>query len=65
MFWALLFLAGVRFGEASARRWRDYQRDHKPLRKLVVNTSWHSQHKIEKSTKTKVARDVPVHPVLA
>jgi hypothetical protein len=30
-----------------------------------VNTSWHSQRKIEKSTKTKVARDVPVHPVLA
>jgi integrase len=65
VFWALLFLAGVRFGEASARRWRDYQRDHMPLRKHIVNTSWHSQRKIEKSIKTKVARDVPVDPVLA
>jgi integrase len=65
IFWALLFLAGVRFGEASARRWRDYQRNHEPLCKFVVNTSWNSQRNVEQATKTKVARDVPVHPVLA
>jgi integrase len=65
VFWAILFLTGVRFGEAAARRWRHYQYDLKPLGCLVVNTSWNSELNKEKETKTKQPRDVPVHPLLA
>jgi integrase len=65
MFWALLFLTGMRFGEGAARRWRHYDPDAKPLGKLVVNTSYNNYFKIEKEPKTKQQRDVPVHPVLA
>ncbi len=65
MFWAILFLTGVRFGEAAARRWRHYQPAAQPLGRIVVNTSWNSELKKEKETKTKQPRDVPVHPLLA
>jgi integrase len=64
MFWALLFLTGMRFGEGSARRWRHWQPAAKPLGRLVINTSYNSLLCIEKEPKTKHARDVPVHPVL-
>jgi integrase len=65
VFWSLLFLTGMRFGEAAARRWRHYQSNDRPLGRLVVNTSWNSDLKKEKETKTKQPRDVPVHTLLA
>jgi integrase len=65
MFWAMLFLTGMRFGESSARRWRHYDATAEPLGKLVVNTSYNSFLKVVKEPKTKLPRDVPVHPVLA
>src|SRR5207253_10884853 len=65
MFWGMLFLSGVRFGEGSARHWRHYDPNAQPLGKLTVNTSYDSQAEIEKPTKTKHQREVPVHPVLA
>jgi integrase len=64
MFWSLLFLTGMRFGEAAARRWRHYQPDSNLLGKLVVNTSGNSDLEKEKETKTKQPRDVPVHLLL-
>jgi integrase len=51
---ALQALAGLRAGEASWLRWRDYERDLEPLGRLHVL-----------KTKTKVPRQVPVHPTLA
>lgn len=63
--WALMFLTGERSGEASARRWRDYDARAEPLGRLVVATSWNSKLKLLKTTKAKKQRHVPVHPLLA
>jgi integrase len=65
VFYALLFLTGGRFGEISARRWRDYVADETPLGRLIVSSSFQSKTKREKSTKTGQTREVPVHPTLA
>jgi integrase len=65
MYDALLFLAGVRFGEASALRWRHYDAEIKPLGRLSIAKSYNTKLKAEKEVKTKVPRDVPVHAVLA
>ena len=65
VFYALLFLTGARFGEISARRWRDYVSDETPLGRLIVSSSFQSKTKREKSTKTGQTREVPVHPTLA
>jgi integrase len=56
---ALKGLAALRHGEAAGRRWSDYDTTCTPLGKLVIARSY------EKSTKTQVTREVPVHPVLA
>jgi len=61
----LLFLTGGRFGEISARRWREYLADETPLGRLIVSSSFQSKTKREKSTKTGQTREVPVHPTLA
>jgi integrase len=58
--YALVFLGGMRIGEAVARRWRDYDPVCRPLGKLLVPT----QHD-EDDVKTEVPREVPVHPALA
>jgi integrase len=65
MYDALLFLAGIRFGEASALRWRHYDSEIRPLGKLSIARSYSTKLKAEKEVKTKTPRDVPVHPVLA
>jgi integrase len=65
VFYALLFLTGGRFGEISARRWREYLADETPLGRLIVSSSFQSKTKREKSTKTGQTREVPVHPTLA
>ncbi len=65
VFYALLFLTGMRFGEAAARRWRHYVADTAPLGRLVVCTSYQSKKKREKLPKTEQTRYVPVHPTLA
>jgi len=62
---ALLFLAGIRFGEAAALRWHHYDDKAQPLGRLVIAKSYNTKLKVEKSVKTKVPRAVPVHPVLA
>jgi integrase len=65
MLYALLGMAGLRFGEASALRWRTYDTTLEPLGRLLIASSWQTRRKQEKSTKTEQPRQVPVHPVLA
>jgi integrase len=65
MYDALLFLAGIRFGEAAALRWRHYESTARPLGRLSIARSYNTKLKVEKEVKTKIPRDVPVHPVLA
>lgn len=60
MIYALEGIAGVRHSEAAALRWRDYHPECRPLGKLIVARSGTKQR-----TKTKVTREVPVHPALA
>ena len=63
--YALLGLAGVRFGEASALRWRTYDTTLEPLGRILVASSWSTTKHKEKSTKTEQPRLVPVHSTLA
>jgi integrase len=63
--YAVMFLAGVRFGEAAALRWRDYDPACEPLGKLVVERSYDTKTKLVKGTKTDNPREMPVHPTLA
>ncbi len=64
VFYALLFLAGCRFGEAAALRWRVLE-EAKPLDRLTLAVSYSANLKKEKGTKTDTPRLVPVHPTLA
>jgi integrase len=63
--YALEFLTGMRTGEVSARRWRDLDSDVKPLARMVVLTAYNSRLRVEKGTKTRVAKWIPIHPTLA
>jgi integrase len=63
--YALLGIAGIRFGEASALRWRAYDPTMEPLGRLLVASSWCTNKRYEKPTKTEQPRLIPVHPVLA
>ena len=63
--YALEFLTGMRTGEAAARRWKDWDQSKEPLTALRVETSWSTRRQVEKETKTRVRRTIPVHPTLA
>jgi integrase len=63
--YTLLGLVGLRFGEASALRWRTYDTTLDPLGRLLVASSWSTTKHKEKATKTEQPRLVPVHPTLA
>lgn len=63
--YGLLFLTGSRVGEIADRRWRDYDASREPLGCLSVVTSFNTQKKISKPPKTRIPRQVPVHPMLA
>lgn len=60
MTYGLLFLGGMRSGEAVGRKWLDYQPMRSPLGMLVIAT----QHD-DADTKTEETREMPVHPALA
>jgi integrase len=63
---ALLTLAGLRFGEASALCWRHYDPTLRPLGRLVIANSYDSDKKIVKSVKVEEKpREIPVHATLA
>ena len=57
--YAILFLAGTRFGEAAGLRWSDFDTHAKPLKRVTI------AHSYENLTKTEQPREVPVHPLLA
>ena len=61
--YAIMFFGAMRFGEASALTWRDYDATCKPLGRLVIEKSYSS--KSRKATKTDNPREMPVHPTLA
>jgi len=63
--YGILFLAGLRCGEMAALTWLDYEQEADPLGKLLVNKSYSVRLERVKSVKTKVPREVPVHPTLA
>jgi len=63
--WAVLMLTGMRSGELAAMRWRHYDKKSRPLGRVLVAHSFTRRNKKEKSTKTGVPREVPVHPTLA
>lgn len=63
--YAIQFLAGLRHGEVSALRWRHYDQTAHPLGRLLVATSYSTEKRRTKGTKTDVVRHIPVHPVLA
>jgi integrase len=64
-YWGLLFLAGLRVGEASALTWDDYDDALQPLGMLRVTKAYDTHHAEVKSTKAETPRMVPVHPWLA
>ncbi len=63
--YALMFLTGCRFGEIAALRWSDYDTSAEPLGRLLVARSYDGKLKVEKSTKSGVTREVPVHRTLS
>lgn len=65
LLYAFMLLAGMRPGEASALRWRHYDRAVQPLGRITVALAYDSRRHREKSTKTDATRYVPVHPTLA
>jgi integrase len=50
--YAILFLSGLRFGEAADRRWQDYDATATPLGRLTVASSFNVRTKKAKETKT-------------
>lgn len=63
--YALELLGGLRPGESSALRWRNYDAVKQPLGELRVAKSHSTKADETKGTKTEAVRHVPVHPVLA
>lgn len=63
--YALLFLTGMRIGEAVALRWNAWDASARPLGRLRVSRAFHRKQRREKGVKTERPREVPVHPVLA
>jgi len=62
---SLMFLGAMRFGEAAALTWRDYDATCTPLGKLVIEKSYSTKKRKVKGTKTDNPREMPVHPTLA
>ncbi|MGC4120497.1 MAG: tyrosine-type recombinase/integrase [Myxococcales bacterium] len=62
--YGLLFLTGIRFGEAAALHWCDIDLNAEPLGRLLVHRSYSFRTKSEKPTKTQQPREVPIHPAL-
>jgi integrase len=63
--YALLWLTGMRWGEAAAFRWSDYDPIIRPLGRIRVARSYSTARATVGTTKTGTVRLVPVHPTLA
>jgi integrase len=61
VFYALMFFLGVRVGEASGRRWRDYDTSARPLGRMTIATQYDDQPVKQEDR----PREMPVHPTLA
>jgi integrase len=57
--YALQGLAGLRHGEAAGLQWADYDTTSRPLGRLLIARAGDRA-----STKTQIAREIPVHPAL-
>jgi integrase len=67
--YALIFLGGVRVGEASGLRWSDYEAGALPLGRLTISRQWHTKKRqftpIKTARRGIPTREMPVHPLLA
>lgn len=63
--YALIFLGGMRIGEAAARQWSDYDATIKPLGRMGIASSFNRKENRLKPVKSQVPRELPVHPALA
>lgn len=63
--YALLGLAGLRWGEAAALRWRNSDTAQEPLGRLTIAQAFSDRKGAIGRTMTKAVRAVPVHPTLA
>ncbi len=61
---ALAFYTGMRMGEVCGRRWRDWDRNAKPLGCLKVATQYFDQPLKTDEANLERPRQVPVHPEL-
>lgn len=57
--WALMVGGGLRIGEAAGLRWRNVERDSKPLGRMFICTSYDTG-----TTKTGESRMAPIHPTV-
>lgn len=64
MLFSILALAGLRFGEAAALRFRHIEAAE-PLDRICVVASWDTHNQVEKGPKGGHSREVPVHPTLS
>lgn len=62
--YALLYLGGMRLGEACGRRWRDLDTEAKPLWMLHVHDQYDGQPLKTAKDESTMERFVPVHPEL-
>lgn len=63
--YSLHFLGSVRFGEAAALRFRDWDPDAEPLGRLSIHKSYDSKRQTIGPVKTRRPRAMPVHATLA
>jgi hypothetical protein len=56
MMYSLMFPGAMRFGEAAALAFRDYDPEAPPLGKLIIEKSYSSKIKKVKATKTAASR---------
>jgi integrase len=65
MWVAVAFYTGMREGEVCGRRWRDWDREAKPLGRLDVHSQYDDRPLKTETEKGDQPRAVPVHPNLA
>lgn len=61
--YGLLFLGGLRLGEALALRW-EHIIQREPLDMIALSRAWCARLGVERAPKSKVGREIPVHPTL-
>ena len=64
--YAVAFATGARVSEIIAVRWREWERNARPLTRLVFarGITGTARRQVERETKTGAVKEAPVHPVL-